>query len=51
MYGAGKSKGVVDDYDFSFEGMFGTYDRDQLRRGCKCLLGLRRLPWAIKSCL
>ena len=33
VYGAGKSKGVVDDYDFSFEGMFGTYDRDQLRRG------------------
>ena len=32
-HSAGKSKGVVDDYDFSFEGMFGTYDRDQLRRG------------------
>ena len=30
---AEKAKGVVEDMDFSFEGMFGTYDKDQLRRG------------------
>ncbi|MEM7643847.1 MAG: cytochrome c1 [Pseudomonadota bacterium] len=31
---AGKA-GVVTDYDFSFEGPFGTYDQNQLQRGLK----------------
>ena len=32
---AAGSEGHVDDHDFSFEGPFGSYDQEQLRRGLK----------------
>ena len=34
VYAAG-SEGHVDDHNFSFEGPFGSYDQEQLRRGLK----------------
>ena len=33
LYAAGKSAKKVEDIDFNFEGIFGTYDRNQLQRG------------------
>ena len=35
---AAGSEGHVDDHDFSFEGPFGSYDQEQLRRGLKYTL-------------
>ena len=44
-------KGYVEDYDFSFEGPFGTYDQNQLQRGlqvytelCSSCHGLQYVP-------
>ena len=43
--------GHVEDYDFSFEGPFGTYDTNQLQRGlqiytevCAACHGLKQVP-------
>ena len=33
LYGAENSGGQIEDIDFSFEGVFGTYDKNQLQRG------------------
>ena len=43
--------GHVEDYDFSFEGPFGTYDTNQLQRGlqiytevCAACHGMKQVP-------
>ena len=33
LHGAESSSGHIEDIDFSFEGIFGTYDKNQLQRG------------------
>ena len=44
--------GKIDDVDFSFEGVFGTYDKKQLQRGlqvftevCACCHGLKHVAY------
>lgn len=46
-----ENKGIVEDYDFSFEGPFGTFDQFQLQRGlqvytevCAACHGLKYVP-------
>ncbi len=51
VFAAGGGEAEIHDYDFSFEGVFGSYDQEQLRRGlqiyteiCSACHGMKFVP-------